>query len=494
MNLENGIIAAIREKYGIVCDTDGYKFSHHRQYVKGAKRMISYIESRGGKYDKVVFFGLQLIIKEYFLQRLTMQQVRNIIEFEKNYTMNNCTDDLEIALKAVVTEFDGKMPIKIRAVKEGMVVPVKNVLVTVESTVDDERLFSLVSYFEAKIQRLWSPMTVATTAWHIKQVIRKYLEETSDDPEGELPFKMNDFGSRAVGGMEVAAFAGAGFLASGFKGSDTTVAVMAVEIAYGAHSAAFTIPASEHSSTTSHGRNGEVQLVQRMFDNFAKPGAIFATVIDSYNALNFIRVIVPQFKQRLIDSGATWVLRPDSCDPVQMPIKCVIELEKIFGCTVNSKGYKVLNYVRVIQGDGIGPEEVEAILAELKRLGYSASNMAFGMGGGLLQKNNRDTQKVSMKCCAVLTDDGWVDVYKDPSSYDEDWNRIEEKSFKTSKKGRLELMYNEQTGDWDTMTSDNADKYVGHQKFGWKRMLEDVYADGELIRDMKWDEVLANSH
>jgi nicotinamide phosphoribosyltransferase len=493
MNLENGIIHAIRQKYGIACDTDGYKFSHHAQYRKGAKRMISYIESRGGKYDKVVFFGLQLIIKEYFLQPLTMTQVRNIVEFEKKTTMGNCTDDLEIALTAVVHEFRGKLPIKIRAVQEGMVVPVKNVLVTVESTVDDERLFSLVSYFEAKIQRVWSPMTVATASWHIKQVIRQYLEETSDNPELELPNKLVDFGARAVGGMEVAAFAGAGHIAAGFQASDTTVAIMAFEIGYGSDMAAFTIPASEHSSTTSWGRDGEINLIQQMFDKYAKQGAFFATVIDSYDALKFIRDLVPQFKDRLIASGATWIIRPDSNDPVEMPIKCVLELEKIFGCTVNTKGYKVLNHVRVLQGDGIGPKEVEQILAKLKAMGYSASNMGFGMGGGLLQKNDRDTQKVSMKCCAILTDEGWIDVYKDPATYDEDWNVVEEKSFKTSKRGRLELMHNKQTGEWDTMTSDNADRYVGYQQFGWEKMLEDVFADGKLLRDMTAEQVVANS-
>ena len=103
---------------------------------------------------------------------------------------------------------------------------------------------------------------------------------------------------------------------------------------------------------------------------------------------------------------------------------------QVFVHTINSKGFKVLNKVRVIQGDGIVPKQIREILTQLKALGYSASNMAFGMGGGLLQKCDRDTLKFSMKCCAIKVDGEWRDVYKNPSVYDNNWNKLQQTSFK----------------------------------------------------------------
>lgn len=485
---QNGIIYQIRQKYGVVGDTDSYKLTHAPQYVKGGDKMISYFESRGGLYDRVMNFGAEMIAKEYLLQRLTHEQVDNMIAWAKKHMNGNMVDDLEIALRAVVDERGGRLPIRIRNAKEGLMIPIRNVILTIETTVADPRFFSIVSYFETKLVRVWSPMTVGTTSYYVREAIYKALVQSADEPDAEIPFKFHDFGSRGVGGMEVAAFAGAAHLVSSM-GTDTTVAVQAIEFAYGLEMAGFSIPASEHSTTTTHGREGEIPLVEQMFDAYAKPGAIFATVADSYDIINFIRNITPLFKDRLIESGAMWVIRPDSGDPIKMPIQCVIELEKVFGTTVNSKGYKVLNHVRVIQGDGIVPAQVTEILNALMNLGYSASNLAFGMGGGLLQKNNRDTHKFALKCCAVRVNGEWRDVYKDPSVYDENWNKIESQSFKASKAGRLELVYNSKTDEYKTVRLEEV--------FGlgpdWKMALETVYEDGYMVRETPFEEIRRNA-
>lgn len=486
---QNGIMYQIRQKYGIVADTDSYKLTHMPQYVKGADMMVSYFEARGGIRDKVLNYGAQMLSKEYFLQRLTAKQVKNMIKWAKQHMSDNMTDDLEIALEVVVNELDGKMPIRIRNAKEGLMIPIKNVVLTIETTVPDKRLFSLVSFFETKIVRLWKTMTVGTTTYYVRQCILKALEKSSDDPQAEINFKFIDFGSRGVGGMEDAAFSGSSHLVYSMA-TDTIVAIMAIEFAYGEEMAGFGIPASEHSTTTTHGRDGEINLVTQMFDAYAKPGAMFATVIDSYNALNFIRNITPLFKDRLIESGATWVLRPDSGDSIKMPIKIVQELEKVFGCTVNSKGYKVLNNVRVLQGDGIVPEDVSTILDELMELGYSASNMAFGMGGGLLQKNNRDTHKFALKCSAVRVNDEWIDVYKDPAVYDENWHEVDEKSFKSSKRGRQELIYNPTKDEYKTVRLEDMDEYIVD---GWEQALETVMENGTMVRDVSFTEIRKNA-
>jgi nicotinamide phosphoribosyltransferase len=115
------------------------------------------------------------------------------------------------------------------------------------------------------------------------------------------------------------------------------------------------------------------------------------------------------------------------------------------------------------------------------------------MGGGLLQKNNRDTQKFAVKCCAVLDGDDWVEVFKAPAVYDPNtWEKDEQaSSFKASKKGRLELMYNTQTGAYETMTTEVAQEYVS--KFGWEYALETVYENGEMVKETTMDEVRKNA-
>jgi nicotinamide phosphoribosyltransferase len=111
-------------------------------------------------------------------------------------------------------------------------------------------------------------------------------------------------------------------------------------------------------------------------------------------------------------------------------LKCLQILDSKFGHTVNSKGYKVLNHVRVIQGDGVNADSIAEILNAAKGDGYSATNIAFGMGGALLQQHNRDTQKFAMKCSSVTTSGVDIDVFKDP---------IDDHG-KRSKAGRLDVI------------------------------------------------------
>ena len=481
------IIQEIRETYGLAGDTDSYKFTHPSQYVAGADRLMSYIESRGGEYDEVVFFGLQLILKEYFLKPMTHKNVDSIMAFQTAHFFGAKVEDLEIALRAVVDDYNGFMPVTIKAVPEGMVVPTHNVMSTIESSVEDTRIVGLVTYIETMLVRLWAPTTVATISYNIKKIIYDGLLKSSDDADAEIGFKLHDFGSRGVSSMESAAFNGAAHLVN-FMGSDTTVGIMAANIGYNEEMAGFSIPATEHSTTTSFGRDGEEDLVDRMFEKFAKPGAIFATVIDSYDPIHFVDTIAPKYKKRLRDSGATWVLRPDSGDPVVTPVEIVRRLARTYGFTYNSKGYKVLDNVRVIQGDGIDINDVRQIVALLLEENFSISNIAFGMGGGLLQKNNRDTQKFAMKACAVHVDGVWKDVYKDPTIYDAvTWEPLRS-SFKKSKAGRLELMYNGK--DFKTV---RVEEVAAMMSAGYTPMLETVYKDGVLVRDMTFAEVRSNA-
>ena len=156
-----------------------------------------------------------------------------------------------------------------------------------------------------------------------------------------------------------------------------------------------------------------------MLTQFAGPGKLVAVVSDSYDLYRAVKNIWgEELKAEVEASGGTLVVRPDSGDATRVPVDTVQMLGEIFGFSVNAKGYKVLNpAVRVIQGDGVTPETIKIILGRLEDKGWSAENIAFGMGAGLLQKVNRDTLRFAMKANARLDDDGvWHGINKNPKT------------------------------------------------------------------------------
>jgi nicotinamide phosphoribosyltransferase len=203
-----------------------------------------------------------------------------------------------------------------------------------------------------------------------------------------------------------------------------------------------------------------------MLTQFAKPGSVLAVVSDSYDLWNAIdNLWGDRLRQQVIDSGATVVIRPDSGDPVEIVAKTLEKLEARFGSTINQKGYRVLNSVRVIQGDGVDEESITAILKRTESLGFSTTNLAFGMGGALLQKLNRDTQKFAMKCSEVTVAGKAIAVYKDPIT----------DSDKTSKKGRLALIKTELV--YQTVAASTED------------LLQVVYEDGQLVQNQSLETI-----
>jgi nicotinamide phosphoribosyltransferase len=452
--------------HNLILNTDSYKASHWQQYRPGTTGMFSYIESRGGKYDATVFFGLQMILKEYLSQPVT----HAMIDEAKAFFAAHGEPFNETGWRKVVEAYGGYPPVTIRAVPEGSRIPNHNVLATIEST--DPDCFWLVSYLETLLLRLWYPTTVATLSWHARQTIQRFLDDTSDDAAGQIAFKLHDFGARGVSSAESAALGGAAHLVN-FKGSDTVFGVLAANRYYHEPMAAWSIPAAEHSTITSWGRAGEIDAYRNMLSLFAKPGALVAVVSDSYNLFAAINAWGTTLKQAVIDSGATVVIRPDSGDPVQVVCQAAHMLDSFFGSTRNGKGYKVLNHVRIIQGDGINPDSLAGILAALQGYGFAADNVAFGMGGGLLQQVNRDTQKFAMKCSAVRIDGQWIDAYKDPAT----------DPGKASKRGRLSLFCESGTFKTERLPRDAVQDEV----------LVDVWRDGELLRDWTLAQVRARA-
>jgi nicotinamide phosphoribosyltransferase len=449
--------------YNLILDVDSYKASHWLQYPPKTTGLYSYLESRGGKYPVTVFFGLQYILKQYLSQPIEPWMV----DEAKIFFAAHGVPFNEAGWRYIAEDLQGYLPIRIQAVPEGAVVPVQNVLMTMEST--DPQVFWLISWLETLLLRVWYPTTVATQSWQLKRRIFHALEKTSDDPSADIPFKLHDFGARGVSSCESSGIGGMAHLVN-FSGSDTVQGVLYANRYYRHPMAAYSIPAAEHSTITAWQRQGEESAYRNMIEQFAKPGSLVAVVSDSYDLWNAIdHLWGDRLKQAVIESGATVVIRPDSGDPVEIVGKVLERLDVCFGSTLNQKGYKVLNHVRVIQGDGVNEESIAEILQRVEQLGFSAANLAFGMGGALLQQLNRDTQKFAIKCSEVIVDGEAIAVYKDPIT----------DPGKRSKRGRLVLLKTEMGYETVAATSENASL----------NQLEVVYENGKLMKEYTLDEV-----
>ncbi|CAB4134194.1 PncB Nicotinic acid phosphoribosyltransferase [uncultured Caudovirales phage] len=453
----------------VVLSADSYKYSQFNQYPEGTEYVYSYISSRGGPWPETVVFGLQYALKKFLARPVTREEVETAALMMAAHGEPFNKEGWE----HILMNHGGLLPVKIRAVPEGTRVPVGNVIMTITNT--DPKCAWLVSFLETLLLRsVWYPTTVATNSYESKKIIKKYLEATGDP--SLLGFKLHDFGFRGVSSLESGAIGGLAHLVN-FMGTDTVGALVLGKQYYDADMAGFSIPAMEHSTVTSWGREGEEESFRNMLKQYGKPGAILACVSDSYNIYKACELWGTKLKDEVIASGATVVIRPDSGEPSEVVLKCIQILEKYFGSTTNSKGFKVLNNVRVIQGDGIDHSSIHSILAVLYFSGYSADNVAFGQGGALLQKVDRDTMKFAMKCSAIGVNVGgsieWRDVFKDPVT----------DQGKRSLKGRVEL-FKDSEGKYYTDVIDYGSR---------SSELVTVFEDGKLFNTTTLDEVRARA-
>lgn len=429
--------------------------------------MFSYLTSRGGKYGQTVVVGLQPILK-----RLEKGFTREDIEEAAAFAHLHGEPFNKEGFLKMYEKYKGRFPVRIRAVAEGTVVPTGSVIMTMEST--DSEFFWIVSYLETCLLRVWYPITVATQSWTIKQIIRSFLELSSDDPEGELLFKLHDFGSRGVSSYESAQLGGFAHLVN-FMGSDTIAGVRFANLYYKCKMAGFSIPAAEHSTMTMWGgREGEEAAMSNMIDQYGKQ--MYACVSDSYDIDNATANIWGgSLKNKVVNAGGTLVIRPDSGDPLEVLPRLFKIADEKFGTFFNKKGYKVFNNVRFIWGDGINEDTIRAILKLITGLGYSATNIAFGMGGALLQQVNRDTLKFAIKCSYAMVNGQGVDVFKDP---------VTDKG-KASLKGKLDLV---RVYNGDKVTYKNAPGIDNVNS-----ALTVVFDKGVVTKEYTMDEVRKNA-
>ena len=406
----------------LIIATDSYKVTHWKQYPPGSEHVYSYYESRGGTPAKTVFFGLQYYLKKYLAgEVVTDAMIEDAqIFFEKHFGRDVFNID---GWQRIVDVHGGKLPVVIKAVPEGLLTDVLTPLMTVENT--DPKLPWLTNYIETILCEIWYPITVATRSYYMKQTILKYLADTGT-PE-DVGFKLHDFGCRGSTSMESASIGGAAHLIN-FLGTDTMVALELLAEYYDCEMAGFSIPASEHSTITSWGRENEVDAFDNMITQF--PDGIVACVSDSFNIYEACDTLWGlKLRDKVMSRDGTLVVRPDSGYPEKVVLQCLEILGNRFGFTTNEKGYKVLDpHVRMIQGDGIDHDMIASILETMKGSMWSADNIAFGSGGALLQKMNRDTYNFAFKCSEITIDGERHPVYKAPIT----------QSSKASKSGRFD--------------------------------------------------------
>ncbi len=392
--------------------SDSYKVTHWLQYPPGTQTIYSYYESRC-KNAEIVFFGLEYYLEQYLQTRVTLAHIEEAAGYFKDHFYG---DEHLFNIEGwhhIVNEHGGYFPVRIKAVPEGMVVPSQNVMLTIENT--DPQLPWVTNYLETILCHLWAPCTVATNSRKGRKIIASYLHETADDLSG-LDYKLHDFGFRGVSSTETAGILGAAHLASGFVGTDTMVAYELADKIYQERMAGFSIPAAEHSTTTAWGQENEVAAYRKMVRRSGKGTCPFyACVSDSYDIFKACDQLWGEaLRSEVEEATSILVVRPDSGDPPQVVTQVLEILASKFGSILNTKGYRVLNNVRVIQGDGIDLNVINQVLGAAEEVGFSADNIAFGSGGALLQKFNRDTYQFAFKC-SWAGGDGWErDVHKKP--------------------------------------------------------------------------------
>ena len=327
----------------------------------------------------------------------------------------------------ILEKHGGKLPIIIRSVPEGTVVPYKNVLMTVENT--DPECFWLTNYLETLLVQVWYPMTVASNSREQKKACFTSLSETSDaDLSNPLSwmFMLNDFGFRGVSSVESASIGGAAHLVN-FRGGDTVAANVLLAYYYGADPrvegqqiGGYSVAASEHSTMTSWGPEHEYEAFENMLLTW--PTGPVACVSDSYNIWKACGVYrtkdgvavsaheegsewdfdtevwgtgwaSPKLKSLIMGrdaaTGGRLVVRPDSGHPetVDLRILEILGDERSFGHTVNSKGFKVLpDQIRILQGDGIDYLSIAKILKFLKVSACAREDWRAAVAASLLDR------------------------------------------------------------------------------------------------------------
>lgn len=160
----------------------------------------------------------------------------------------------------------------------------------------------------------------------------------------------------------------------------------------------------------------------------------------------------------------------------------------IFGGTINSKGYKVLDsHIGAIYGDGITFERASAIYARLAEKGFAVNNCTLGIGSwSYIGQVSRDSLGFALKATNSVVDGKERIIYKDPVT-----DKVKGANFKKSQKGMC-YVYENENGDI-LYTDGHTMEDMKNPEFA-DNLLKVVFKDGKLIRETNLAEIRARLH
>jgi nicotinamide phosphoribosyltransferase len=408
--------------------TDGYKTGHHQQYPKGTTLVYSNFTPRSNKYapkgcDQVVSFGQQMVVKqihEAFQNEFFSKPKDEVCGEMKRELSLYLGTDYDVSHFEALHDL-GYLPIHVKAIEEGTLVPIKVPVLTIYNTHPD--FYWVTNYLETIISNLlWKPMTSATIAHTYRKVLTKWQEKTDAEKGWFIDWQGHDFSMRGMDSIEATIASGLGHLTS-FSGTDSLPAIGGARKYYGeTEFVGGSVNATEHSVMCAGGMEDEVETFSRLLDTY--PTGILSVVSDTWDLWKVCTEHVVTLKDKILARDGKLVIRPDSGDPVdilcgrnlsklerveyggkglQPEHKGVIELLwDVFGGTVNEQGYKVLDsHIGAIYGDSITIDRADEICKRLEAKGFASTNVVLGIGSFTYQFNTRDTFGFAMKATYV---------------------------------------------------------------------------------------------
>ena len=448
---------------------DFYKADHKRQYPEGTEYVYSNFTARKSYNgdSHIVFFGLQYFIK-WFLQEVWQKEFfdkpKSEVVSEYKRIMENSIGGLVDYSHIEELHDLGYLPIKIKALPEGSLVPMKVPVLTITNTLPN--FFWLVSYLETIMSTtLWKMSTSATMARKYKELLNRYAGDNRDF----VKFQGHDFSFRGMSGVHDAAMSGAGHLTS-FVGTDTIPAIELLEKYYRATGlVGCSVPATEHSVMCMGSKEGELDTFKRLITE-TYPKGVVSIVSDTWNLWDVVDKYLPALSKEINEREGVVVIRPDSGDPVEISCTVVDKLIKNMGGTTNSSGLIRMNSkLGVIYGDSITLERCEQILIRLKAKGYSSDNMVFGIGSFTYQYCTRDTHGWAMKATYGVVNGEGREIFKDP---------ITDEGTKKSAKGLLRV--EKENGEY---------VLYDQQKDDLGGCLLEVFRDGQLLLETSLEDI-----
>jgi nicotinamide phosphoribosyltransferase len=439
--------------------TDGYKTGHHQQYPKGTTLVYSNFTPRSNKYapkgcDQVVSFGQQMVMR-YLHEAFD----RDFFSRPKAEVCGEMKRELSLYLNTNydVSHFEelhdlGYLPIHVKALPEGTLVPIKVPVLTIYNT--HPKFYWVTNYLETILSNLlWKPMTSATIAYQYRKVLTSWMEKTDAERSWFIDWQGHDFSMRGMDSAEAVISSGLAHLTS-FSGTDSLPAIHGARKFYG--ETAFvggSVNATEHSVMCAGTKDDEIETFRNLMKTY--PTGILSIVSDTWDLWKVCTEHIVTLKEEILARDGKLVIRPDSGDPVDILCgiddykqdddgtmykvnytsgmfrdrgrqispseqKGVIELLwDVFGGTVNDQGYKVLDsHIGAIYGDSITIDRADEICARLEAKGFASTNVVLGIGSFTYQYNTRDTFGFAMKATYVEVNGEGRKIFKDPITDD----------------------------------------------------------------------------